>query len=51
MHIYICMYIYITFGVHICISYKKHFCGWDSTRKALTWLYFHCGIFKIKIKF
>ena len=49
-NIYIYIYTYITYSVYIYISNKKHFYGWDDTRKALAQLYFHCGPFKIKIK-
>ena len=35
----------------IYIPKKNVFCGWDDTRKTLTQLYFHCGPFRIKLKF
>ena len=42
-----CLWIY-TCRVSTYTSNKKHFCGCDDTRQALT--YFHCGPFKIKIQ-
>ena len=48
-YIYIYIYIYIYVYIHI-YSSQKRCCGWDDTRKALTWLYFHYGAFEIKIK-
>ena len=49
LYIYIYVYVYVLY-IYIYISNKKHFRGWDDTRKALPQLCFHCGPFKMKIK-